>query len=244
MGYKSFIAHLEGEKQVTGLNFSEFRKKIRQILAVALPSGTSITNQAHSMAGDIQIGRTAFMDKMGVDSELAYKKQCLKDNRIIFHAHIGMGSWEATAEALAHLQKTAEQSEIIIDRAGICLDRRMGLPKSRRKKIPAETGPMLDNNAQWMQVGQGVPIQPHRGDFMIGFPASTDVHEHAIMIIHQLLAEAGADMINLGAEADPDQIIIEAQRRAHRAKRRKQQGTCLNFSRQALGAIPFAITRR
>ena len=42
------------------------------------------------MAGDIKIGRTAFMDKMGVDSELAYKKQCLKDNRIMFHAHIGM----------------------------------------------------------------------------------------------------------------------------------------------------------
>ena len=65
------------------------------------------------MAGDIKIGRTAFMDKMGVDSELAYKKQCLKDNRI--------------------------------------------------------------------------------------------------MIIHQLLAEAGADMINLGAETDPVQIISEAQ---------------------------------
>jgi hypothetical protein len=30
-----------------------------------------------------------------------------------------------------------------------------------------------------------------------------DVHEHAVMIIHQLLSEAGADMINLDAEADP-----------------------------------------
>jgi len=132
------------------------------------------------MAGDIKIGRTAFMDKMGVGSELAYKQQCLKDNRIMFHAHIGMGSWETTAEALAHLQKTAEQFEIIIDRAGICLDRRMGLPKSHREKIPAETGPMLDNNAQWMQVGQGVPIQPHMGDFMIGFPASTENTIHAL----------------------------------------------------------------
>ncbi|MGD8258293.1 MAG: hypothetical protein PVH56_12055, partial [Desulfobacterales bacterium] len=37
--------------------------------------------------------------------------------------------------------------------------------------------------------------------------ASTDVHEHAIMIIHQLLAEAGAEMINLGAEVNPNQIV-------------------------------------
>jgi methylmalonyl-CoA mutase cobalamin-binding subunit len=40
--------------------------------------------------------------------------------------------------------------------------------------------------------------------------ASTDVHEHAIMIIHRLLAEAGADMINLGAEVNPDEIVLEA----------------------------------
>jgi methylmalonyl-CoA mutase cobalamin-binding subunit len=36
------------------------------------------------------------------------------------------------------------------------------------------------------------------------------VHEHAIMIIHRLLADAGADMINLGAEANPDKIVSEA----------------------------------
>jgi len=40
--------------------------------------------------------------------------------------------------------------------------------------------------------------------------ASTDVHEHAIMGIHQLLAEAGAEMINLGAETNPDQVVVAA----------------------------------
>ena len=34
-----------------------------------------------------EIGRTAFMAEMGVDSELEYKKQCIKDNQIMFHAH-------------------------------------------------------------------------------------------------------------------------------------------------------------
>jgi hypothetical protein len=105
------------------LNFSEFQKKVGQILVVDLPAWKSVVKQAHSMAGDIKIGRTAFMDKMGVGSELAYKQQCLQDNRIMFHAHIGMGSWEATAETLAHLYKTTEVFEIIIDRAGGCLPR-------------------------------------------------------------------------------------------------------------------------
>ena len=131
-------------------------------------------NEGHVMAKDIRIGRTAFMDKMGVESELEYKKRCMQKNTIMFHAHIGMNSWNSTAAALALLDKTAEANGFVVDRAGICLDRRMGLPKAHRKNIPAETGPMLHSIKDWIQVGQTAPIQPHMGDFMIGFPASTD----------------------------------------------------------------------
>ena len=46
--------------------------------------------------------------------------------------------------------------------------------------------------------------------------ASTDVHEHAIMVIHQLLAEAGAEMINLGAETNPDQVVAAARDKTQR----------------------------
>ncbi len=49
---------------------------------VELPSGKSIIKQGCTTAGDIIIGRTALMDKMGVGSELEYKKQSMKDNRI------------------------------------------------------------------------------------------------------------------------------------------------------------------
>jgi methylmalonyl-CoA mutase cobalamin-binding subunit len=126
------------------------------------------------IAENITIGRTAFMDKMGVGSELEYKRQCIQDNQIMFHAHIGMSSWDATVEALTLLYNAAEDAGIVVDRAGICLDRRMGLPKEHRDKIPAETGPMLETDADWQQIGQAVPIQPHMGDFMIGFPASTE----------------------------------------------------------------------
>ena len=36
--------------------------------------------------------------------------------------------------------------------------------------------------------------------------ASTDVHAHAIMILHELLSRSGAEITNLGAEITPDQI--------------------------------------
>ncbi len=155
------------------MKFSKFHQAVQKILRTDLPSSRATLNQGHKLARDIQIGRTAFMDKMGVESELAYKKQCMRENKIMFHAHIGMNSWHSTAAALALLHNTADENGIVVDRAGICLDRRMGLPEAHRKKIPAETGPMLDSINDWKQVGRTVPIQPHMGDFMIGFPAST-----------------------------------------------------------------------
>jgi methylmalonyl-CoA mutase cobalamin-binding subunit len=40
--------------------------------------------------------------------------------------------------------------------------------------------------------------------------ASTDVHEHAVTVISRLLSEAGAEMIYMGAEVNPDEIVSEA----------------------------------
>jgi methylmalonyl-CoA mutase cobalamin-binding subunit len=156
------------------MNFSEFSQKVRKILDVDLPAGASILKEGRAVADNIKIGRTAFMAEMGVGSELAYKTQCIKDNKVMFHAHIGLSSWQATAEALVYLHGAARKCGHVVDRAGICLDRRMGLPKEYRKNIPSETGPMLESEQDWLQIGQAAPIQPHMGDFMIGFPAAVE----------------------------------------------------------------------
>ena len=162
------------------MDFSQFYQKIQSILDAELPPGASVVKEGCGIAEDIEIGRTAFMDKMGVTSELEYKRQCIKNGHIMYHAHIGMNTWEDTADALTHLYRVAEESGYVVDRAGLCLDRRMALPENQRDQIPAETGPMLETDEQWLQVGREVPIQPHMGDFMIGFPASVDNTIHAL----------------------------------------------------------------
>ena len=101
------------------MNFSDFCKKIQQILETELPSGTSVLNSGHKIAKDVHIGRTAFMDKIGVDSELDYKQQCIHDKQIMFHAHIGMNTWQDTAEALTELYRSAEESGYKVDRRQI-----------------------------------------------------------------------------------------------------------------------------
>ena len=156
------------------MKFSEFHKKVRNILDIDLPAAGPVINEGRLMAQDVKIGRTAFMDKVGLASEVEYKKACIREKKVMYHAHIGMGSWQATAEALNYLYQNSREMGFKVDRAGICLDRRMGLPAKFRDIVPAETGPMLTSPEAWIQVGSVVPIQPHMGDFMIGFPASTE----------------------------------------------------------------------
>ena len=42
--------------------------------------------------------------------------------------------------------------------------------------------------------------------------ASTDVHDHALFVLHELLHQAGAEIINLGAEQNPVDVATAVQR--------------------------------
>lgn len=112
------------------------------------------------------------MDKYGVQSELEYKQQSMRDNRIMYHAHIGMNDIRSTAQSIASIDHELSAQGFRLDRAGFAIDRRMGLPAEMRAAAAAETGPMLERDEDWNTLAQSAPIQPHLGDFMIGQPAS------------------------------------------------------------------------
>ena len=150
-------------------------KNIKELINSAkLPKMEAVLSESREIASSIVIGRSKFMEKYGVSSELEYKRMSIKEGHIMFHAHIGMNTWQETACSLKAAYDFAESNGFIIDRAGICLDRRMSLPKDLRKSAPQESGPYLETREDWIQVGQAAPIQPHMGDFIIGFPASTE----------------------------------------------------------------------
>lgn len=154
---------------------TEQREQIKKLLESAdLPKMEEVLCDSREIASSVKIGRSLFMKKYGVSSELEYKRRSIKEGHVMFHAHIGMNTWHETAYSLKAAYGFAESNGFIIDRAGICLDRRMSLPKDLRKSAPQESGPYLETQEDWMQVGQAAPIQPHMGDFIIGFPASTE----------------------------------------------------------------------
>jgi len=147
-------------------------ERVRQSALDSLPDFNRLRQQAIDLAAQITIGRSAFLDKFGVQSELEYKQQAMRDKRIMYHAHIGMNDIAATTQALVRIDQELALKGYRLDRAGFAIDRRMGLPPGMRAAAAAETGPMLVQDEDWRNLAQAAPIQPHLGDFMIGQPAS------------------------------------------------------------------------
>ncbi|MFV0363287.1 MAG: cobalamin-dependent protein [Suipraeoptans sp.] len=133
-----------------------------------LPDLKELNNQAAQAAKGITIGKTVFMEKYGVSSEREYKEQMMKQKKIMKHSAIGMSSWQAQEGGLHKIYDELTQSDSYIDRYGACLDWIMGVPEEYRSKIQKGSGLVLQNEAEWMRLGQVVPVQPHLGDHMIG----------------------------------------------------------------------------
>ncbi len=155
---------------------------IRELATEAFPDLLSLLREARELANEIELGTSAFLQLQGFRSELEYKRQCMRDGRIMYHAHIGMNDVESTVAALQQIHRELSTQGYRMDRAGFALDRRMGLPEDLRDGAAAETGPMLNRFDDWASLADSVPIQPHLGDFMIGQPASLGNTVHALRI--------------------------------------------------------------
>ncbi len=158
------------------------RRLVRAAGAVEMPTVTRMREDAAANADRIEIGRSAFLQQQGYTSELDCKRAAMRDGRITWHAHIGMNDIDATATALEQIHRELSARGYQLDRAGVALDRRMGLPPERRAQAAAETGPLLATVDDWRQLAQAAPIQPHMGDFMIGQPASLENTVQALRI--------------------------------------------------------------
>jgi hypothetical protein len=131
---------------------------LSELALAKLPDFNRLRSDAKGLARQVDIGQTAFMQKFGVQSELEYKLQAMRDGQIMYHAHVGMNDIDSTAAALSKMNRVLADEGFTLDRAGFAIDRRMGLPPARRDQVAAETGPMLAQRNDWDALAQSAPI--------------------------------------------------------------------------------------
>jgi methylmalonyl-CoA mutase cobalamin-binding subunit len=83
-------------------------------------------------------------------------------------------------------------------------------PSGRRPIVPTD---IFEMSRSCIERNRALLLKPSTKKALAGrkfLIASTDVHEHAIMIIEKLLSETGAEIVYLGAEQNPDEIVQAA----------------------------------
>lgn len=140
----------------------------KDLLPNELPDLKSILAEGKKISSGIKIGKTLFMEKHNIQSEVEYKLKCMAEGRIMRHANVGWNSWEETKKGASYIYEELTRRGLVMDRIGFILDWVMGVPQELRHKVPKGTGLVFNSPDEWLEVGQVVPIQPHFGDHMIG----------------------------------------------------------------------------
>jgi len=157
----------------------------------ALPPADELIALGRARAKIIRVGDCAFLSHYSVLSEAAYKREAVAAKRIMQHAQIGYRDLAKSRRAWFEIWNECQQKNVRVDRYGICLDWTMGLPRDLRSKAPAGTGLILQRAEDFAALSAEAPVAPHFGDFILGFPASLENTEAALL--------AGATSIgNLG----------------------------------------------
>ena len=155
--------------------YKRFIDEVKTIISNAsLPDGNAVVKEGKAIAASFEVGQTLFCRQNGVSSEYEYKQKMKKKGEIMYQCQIGLDTWPETAEALRTIYAELAKDGYHIDRFGVVMERGMGLPEDKRRMLPRETGPRMEKEDDWLDLGRTVAIQPHMGDFMIGFPNSVD----------------------------------------------------------------------
>ena len=137
-----------------------------------LPSAAELIAEGRKAAKTHTIGRSAFNEHYGVESEAEYKRQRMAEGRVMLHAQIGFRDPDKSRRAYAEIYEALDKAGYRVDRYGICLDWSMGYPASKRADMPKGTGLILDNVDELVAMTAAAPVAAHFGDFVIGCPAA------------------------------------------------------------------------
>lgn len=153
---------------------------LRDLIPEGLVDGRELVARGRQLGDQVAVGTSAFCRAHGFGNELDYKLAMARQGRTMTALTIGLADWPDTRRGLEHIFRECQDRGFYVDRFILALDRRMGLPVEMRAAAIKETGPLLADAAEWLEVAQSVEIQPHMGDMMIGSPASVDNTRRAL----------------------------------------------------------------
>ena len=148
---------------------------IADLIPEDLPDGREVVAEGRALGETVEMGLSLYCEEKGVVSERGWREIARERGVPCTCMNIGLNTWSETREAMANIYEDALSRGVRPpDRFNLIAERRMGLPRDKRREAPQETGPCLWTERDWWEMTHTVPIQPEAADNMIGGPGSLD----------------------------------------------------------------------
>ena len=109
-----------------------------------LPDGREPVAEGRALGEAVEMGRSLYCREKGVASERAWREIARQRGIPCTCMNIGLNTWSETREAMASIYEDALSRGVRPpDRFNLIAERRMGLPRDKRREAPQETGPCL-----------------------------------------------------------------------------------------------------
>lgn len=139
-----------------------------------LPCSQELIESGNKLAQTVRVGDCSFLREHNAGCEADYKRQAIKDGRLMLHAQIGYRELAKSQVAWAEICDAVAGKGGRVDRYGICLDWSMGYPAAERAGRPQGTGLILKSEDDFAALTGEAPVAPHFGDFVIGMPSALE----------------------------------------------------------------------
>jgi methylmalonyl-CoA mutase cobalamin-binding subunit len=148
---------------------------IADLIPKDLPNGAEVVAEGKALGENVEMGLSLYCEEKGVTSERGWREIAREQGTPCTCMNVGLNTWADTKVALENIYEDALSRGVRPpDRFNLLAERRMGLPKDKRREAPQETGPCLWTEQDWWEMTHTVPIQPEAADNMIGGPGSID----------------------------------------------------------------------
>jgi methylmalonyl-CoA mutase cobalamin-binding subunit len=152
----------------------------QQLIPSDVPDGTRLVREAKMRARSIPVGRSRCVETHGVASDRAYKELCRDAGTLTTYINLGYKTWAETRDALDEIAAAGRKRGFTLDRVSLIADRRMGLPPELREHAVAETGIMMDSDADWEGAARDTEVEPVWNDHGVATPAAVVNTEAAL----------------------------------------------------------------
>ena len=154
---------------------SELNVDLTALLPPHLAPGKEIVAAGRALAADLERSRSLFCENNGVTSEREWRDRARAEGFHCTCMNVGLATWADTREAVNRIYEDALSRGVRPpDRFNLLAERRMGLPKDKRRDAPQETGPALWTDQDWWELGHAVPVQAEVSDNSVGGPGSLE----------------------------------------------------------------------